>query len=73
MANLFEEFPDKADILAEMFHRGDGSVYIPEKISLRGVARAVGREYAEVYTFIRNKVRPFIKNKFGVTHEQFWT
>jgi RNA polymerase sigma factor (sigma-70 family) len=62
---LLDKYPDKADIISEMFCRTDGSMYVPEKISMRKVARSVGRDYPEVYSFIRNKVRPFFKDKFG--------
>lgn len=63
---LMVKYPDKVDIVKEVFCRPDGAVYVPDNISMRKVARAVGREYPEVYSFFRSHLRPFFKKKFGV-------
>jgi hypothetical protein len=65
LLELFELYPDKADILRELFYSGDGQMYVPDRISMRQVAEKLGHEYSYVYSFVRNKIRPFVFEKFG--------
>lgn len=66
LMELFEMYPERRDILTELFCRDDGSLYVPDRISMRKVAESLSREYSDVYLFVRNKVRPFVAEKFGV-------
>ena len=69
LLKLFDEYPEKRDILTEMFCREDGTMYVPDRISMRKIAETLGRDYTDVYSFVRNKVRPFVAETFGGDNE----
>jgi len=65
LKELFSLYPEKQDVLSEMFCQEGGEMYVPDRISMRKVATTLGRDYSEVYSFFRNKLRPFLAGKFG--------
>jgi RNA polymerase sigma factor (sigma-70 family) len=64
LKELFDLYPERNDILRELFCWDDGNMYVPDRISMRRIAEDLGREYTDVYSFVRNKVRPFMAKKF---------
>lgn len=63
---LFQRYPEKKNILSEMFGDPVGGLYMPDRICLTHVARDLGVEYNLVYSFFHRKVKPFFREKFGL-------
>jgi RNA polymerase sigma factor (sigma-70 family) len=64
IVELFDMYPEKRDILAEIFGETD-DISVPKKINMSEIAKCIGRKHYEVYVFVSRKVRPFLIEKFG--------